>query len=112
MYTSGLSMQELGRFTDHQGFDGVMLGDPGAAFHFEFTICRHHPVAPRPTPEDLLVFYVPDRADWEERCRTMRDGGFAEVDAFNPYWSRAGRSFEDPDGYRVVIQCSGWSGTP
>jgi hypothetical protein len=26
MYKQGLSAQELGSFTDHDGFDGVMLG--------------------------------------------------------------------------------------
>jgi hypothetical protein len=30
-----------GRFEDHAGFDGVMLGEPGAPYHFEFT----HPAA-------------------------------------------------------------------
>ena len=28
---------------------------------------------------------------------------------FNPYWDRSGRTFEDPDGYRVVIQRASWS---
>ena len=112
MYTHGLSLEELASFSDHEGFDGVMLGDPDACFHFEFTFCRHHPVSPAPTAEDMLVFYVPDRDAWEERCRKMRDAGFNEVEPFNPYWSRAGRTFEDQDGYRVVIQRSAWSPTP
>jgi len=30
------------------------------------------------------------------------------VASFNPYWERAGRTFEDPDGYRVVFQNSSW----
>ena len=112
MYKHGLSLQELGSFADHEGFDGVMLGDPAGEFHFELTYCRHHPMAPTPTPEDLLVYYVPDLADWERRCLKMRDAGFVEVDSFNPYWSQLGRTFEDGDGYRVVIQRSAWSTAP
>lgn len=108
MYRYGLSLLELGNFADHEGFDGVMLGDRNSQFHFEFTVCRHHPVSPSPTPEDLLVFYVPEPADWDERCRSMEEAGFAEVESFNPYWSRLGRTFEDPDGYRVVIQRAPW----
>src|SRR5690554_5596268 len=29
MYTRGLDLHEIGRFVDHDGFDGVMLQEPG-----------------------------------------------------------------------------------
>jgi catechol 2,3-dioxygenase-like lactoylglutathione lyase family enzyme len=108
LYKRGLSLEELARFADHEGFDGVMLGDRGGHFHFEFTFCRTHPVSPSPTPDDLLVFYVPDQREWDLRCDLMRQAGFSEVQSFNPYWERLGRTFEDFDGYRVVIQRSAW----
>lgn len=107
-YRAGLGLAELGRFADHDGFDGVMLGIPGAHYHLEFTRSRDHAVAPTPTPEDLLVFYVPDPDAWEARCCAMRDAGFREAAPWNPYWSRCGRTFEDRDGYRVVIQRAEW----
>ena len=109
MYGGGLGLEEIGRFRDHEGFDGVMLGNRGVSFHFEFTHCRHHPMQPAPTPEDLLVFYVPEAGEWQERCAAMLRAGFKAVEAFNPYWQRLGRTFEDPDGYRVVIQRAAWS---
>jgi hypothetical protein len=34
---------------------------------------------------------------------------YEPVPSFNPYWDRAGRTFEDPDGYRVVLQNAPWS---
>ena len=108
MYKQGLSMEELGSFMDHEGFDGVMLGHPDGAFHFEFSYCRHHPVAPVATAEDLLVFYVPHAESWEARCDAMLGAGFTEVEPFNPYWNRLGRTFQDHDGYRVVIQRAAW----
>jgi catechol 2,3-dioxygenase-like lactoylglutathione lyase family enzyme len=108
MYREGLGLVELGRFQDHEGFDGVMLGRPDWSCHFEFTYCRSHPVKPAPTPEDLVVFYMPDRSEWERLCRSMRAAGFAEVAPFNPYWQRRGRTFEDNDGYRVVLQQDEW----
>lgn len=107
-YTLGLGVVQLGSFSDHDGFDGVMLGTPGAGFHWEFTVCRSHPLVPAPTPEDLLVFYLPDAQAWQARCDAMRSAGFVEVPSFNPYWNQSGRTFEDPDGYRVVIQCAAW----
>jgi len=40
----------------------------------------------------------------------MRAAGFLVVTAYNPYWDRAGHTFEDPDGYRVVLQHQAWQG--
>ena len=60
MYCAGLDLRVIGRFKDHEGFDGVMLGNSGVHYHFEFTRCCQHPVIPAPTPEDLVVFYIAD----------------------------------------------------
>jgi hypothetical protein len=30
--------------------------------------------------------------------------------AFHPYWDRRGRTFADPDGYRVVPRIAPWPG--
>jgi catechol 2,3-dioxygenase-like lactoylglutathione lyase family enzyme len=111
MYRDGLGLREIGRFEDHDGFDGVMLGGPGLDYHFEFTYCRRHPVPPTPTPEDLVVFYVADPAAWRRACESMLKAGFSEVASFNPYWRERGRSFEDHDRYRVVLQQAPWSNT-
>jgi hypothetical protein len=108
MYRKGLGLTEIGRFEDHEGFDGVMLGRTGLGYHFEFTYCRTHPVEPRPTPEDLVVFYLPDPAEWRRTCQSMREAGFKEVSPFNPYWQQRGRTFEDHDGYRVVLEQAEW----
>lgn len=71
MYSRGLGLCVVGRFEDHDGFDGVMLGLKGSSYHFEFTHSRTHPVVPAPTPEDLLVFYVPTAAEWQTACASM-----------------------------------------
>jgi catechol 2,3-dioxygenase-like lactoylglutathione lyase family enzyme len=110
MYCRGLGYVVLGSFEDHDGFDGVMVGAPGGACHFEFTRCRAHPVRPTPTPEDLVVLYLPATDDWESACREMVDAGFRAVASFNPYWERRGRTFEDDDGYRMVLQNDAWRG--
>lgn len=109
LYRRGLGLEILGSFSDHDGFDGVMLGEPGAGFHFEFTRSRAHPVRPAPTQEDLVVLYVPDAAAWAAACARMAAAGFVGVASFNPYWDRHGRTFADPDGYRTVLQQANWS---
>jgi catechol 2,3-dioxygenase-like lactoylglutathione lyase family enzyme len=108
LYRDGLGLRVIGSFEDHDGFDGVMMGAPGLHYHFEFTRCAAHPVAASPTPEDLAVFYIPDRAEWERVSASMLAAGFTAVASFNPYWDVRGRTFEDADGYRVVLQNAAW----
>ncbi len=109
MYEDGLGFMVLAQFTDHEGFDGVILGRPQHPYHLEFTQQRGHHVGPAPTQDHLLVFYVPDRAEWKERCARMETAGFRRVPSYNPYWDVHGRTFEDVDGYRVVLQNAAWS---
>jgi catechol 2,3-dioxygenase-like lactoylglutathione lyase family enzyme len=108
MYSHGLGLQVLGSFQDHDGFDGVMLGVPGAGYHFEFTRARHHPQRPSSTVDDLVVFYIPGEAEWRSMCDRMLAAGFTPVRAFNPYWEARGRTYEDGDGYRIVLERAGW----
>lgn len=108
MYRRGLGLEVLGGFVDHAGFDGVMVGERGAGWHFELTRARTHAVAPSPTVEDLTVFYVPDEAEWRAACEAMLAAGFRRVPSFNPYWEERGRTYEDPDGYRFVFERAEW----
>ena len=71
---------------------------------FEFTRAHGHLAGRAPTQDNLLVFYIPDPTEWAAAVRRMATAGFAPVPASNPYWDRHGRTFEDPDGYRVVLQ--------
>lgn len=108
-YQEGLGLIVLGSFEDHDGFDGVMLGHPGEQYHLEFTRKRGHDAGRAPTQDNLLVFYLSDTKDWEAAVERMVRCGYAPVKAFNPYWDRGGRTFEDPDGYRVVLQNAAWA---
>ena len=108
MYREGLDLEVLASFDDHEGFDGVILGRSGGPYHLELTHHRGHRVGRAPTQDHLLVLYVPDLAEWAARCERMRRAGFAEVPSYNPYWDRQGRTFEDLDGYRVVLQRAAW----
>jgi hypothetical protein len=104
MYVNGLGVTVLAQFTDHEGFDGVILGHPGQAHHIEFTSQPGHPAGSAPSKEHLLVFYVPDKSEWQQGCERMLAAGFRSVTSHNPYWDVHGKTFEDLDGYRVVLQ--------
>ena len=107
-YTHALGLEVLGAFTDHDGFDGVMLGHEGWPYHLELTHRPGAPIAPRPTEEDLLVFYLPDGGEWSAAVQRVRDAGASEVASANPYWDVRGVTFVDPDGYRVVLEHDSW----
>ena len=108
MYAQGLGFLVLAEFVDHDGFDGVILGRGEEGFHLEFTTRHGHEVGRAPTEDHLLVFYIPDRAEWEASCARMMNAGFRDVASCNPYWDIQGRTFEDVDGYRVVMQDAAW----
>ena len=107
-YIAGIGLQRLDSFVDHDGFDGVMLGVPGAAYHLEFTRRPGHAPSPVPSEENLLVFYIPEPHQWKAAIARMTAAGFHPIPAINPYWDRGGATFEDPDRYRVVLYNGRW----
>ncbi|CAK7266675.1 hypothetical protein SEPCBS119000_002150 [Sporothrix epigloea] len=114
-YVDGLGMSVIFRFGAHEGFDGAMVGwkaadsagrslsASGVAYHLEFTSKEGHDAGRAPSQDNLLVFYEPDEEAHDAAIQRMIKAGFAPVQAFNPYWDRNGKTFEDPDGYRVVL---------
>ena len=107
-YTEGVGLTVLGSFEDHEGFDGVILGIPGASYHLEFTSKRGHTAGRAPTQDNLLVFYIDDSKEWLHATERMSSAGYQPVPSFNPYWDRSGKTYEDPDGYRLVLQHQSW----
>ncbi|WP_230530695.1 VOC family protein [Microvirga roseola] len=107
-YQEGLGFEIIAAFDDHDRFAGRILGHPQAPWHLAFTYYRNHKAGRAPTQDNLLVFYLPDRTEWEAAVQRMCDKGHTPVSSFNPYWDRQGVTFEDPDGYRVVLQNMDW----
>jgi len=108
-YRDGLGFEVLYEFKDHDGFDAVMLGHKGAAYHLAFVHKVGHKGGQAPTDDNLLVFYLPDADEWKRAVARLEELGHQSVKAFNPYWDVKGKTFEDPDGYRVVLQHASWS---
>ena len=107
-YRDGLGFEVLYEFHDHDGFDCIMLGHKGTPYHLEFTCKRDHAAGRAPTQDNLLVFYLPDEVEWRGAVERLKNRGYPPVKAFNPYWDKQGKTFEDPDGYRVVLQNAPW----
>jgi len=107
-YRDGLGFEVIGSFEDHDGLDGLMLGHPELDYHLEFTHKRGENVPRAATQENLLVFYLPDPDAWQAAVDGMIACGYQPVKSFNPYWDVRGMTFEDMDGYRVVLQRAAW----
>ena len=108
-YENGLGFKLLASFHDHAGFDGMIFGHESAPYHLEFTRAHGHAAGRAPTRDNLLVWYIPEVGQWVAAVERMRNAGFEPVSAFNSYWDQHGKTFEDPDGYRVVLQHSAWT---
>lgn len=102
-YRDGLGLPVLGSFRDHAGYDGVMLGLPDRTYHLEFTRHRDGSPCPAPSRDNLLVLYIPDETHLERIRARLEALGCRPVEPENPYWRDKSVTFEDPDGWRVVL---------
>ncbi|MCW4630035.1 MULTISPECIES: VOC family protein [Marinomonas] len=109
MYIHGLGFKLLGRFEGHNGFDGSIIGHEQHNYHLEFTHHKGTTVGKAPTQDNLLIFYVTDAQVWRLCCEKMLSAGFVHVSSYNDYWDVVGKTFEDIDGYRVVLQNREWT---
>jgi hypothetical protein len=105
-YRDALGLCELDRFEDHHGYDGVILGLPGRTYQLEFTQHRRGGPCPPPTADHLLVLYIPHAGQILAIRERLERRGHRPVDPENPYWSGHSVTYEDPDGWRVVL-CNG-----
>jgi hypothetical protein len=105
-YRDGIGLAEIGGFRDHAGYDGVFLAVPGTGAHLELTAGGGHG-APAPHPESLLVLYLGDASEVDRVAPRL---GADPVAPANPYWAEHGSTFEDPDGFRVVLVPERWPG--
>jgi GNAT superfamily N-acetyltransferase/catechol 2,3-dioxygenase-like lactoylglutathione lyase family enzyme len=103
-YRDGLGLTEISGFRDHDGNDGVFLEVPGTNTHLEFTTGGGHG-APSPHPESLVVLYLGNA----EAVRIVATYlGVDPIAPANPYWAEHGMTFQDPDGFQVVLVPERW----
>ena len=102
-YQDGLGLKIIGSFNDHEGYNGVMLGMPDASVHLEFTQHAKGSPCPAPTRDNLLVFYFDDHHDYLAAVDQLRGINAKEVEPENSYWLDKSISFEDPDGWGIVL---------
>ncbi len=102
-YTKGLGLSIIGEFKNHEGYDGVMIGDKHLPYHLEFTVNVTHTQTKPPGKENLLVFYFETESECQHTLKQLRNLGYTSVEPENPYWLTNSVTFEDPDGWRIVL---------
>ncbi|KAG0230617.1 hypothetical protein BGW42_000822 [Actinomortierella wolfii] len=123
-YQQALGLELIASFDDHSGFDGRILAVPSpvpgqpAPWHLEFTYQHPSSTIPNehtdesfraPTKDNLLVLYLKDKAEVESRKKRMEEHGYHPVESVNPYWDEYGVTFEDNEGWRLVLCWRGWT---
>ena len=101
--STGWAARCSSEWVGHEGYDGLVVGDPQGGWQAEFIHEHAHAAPPVPGREHLLVFYVADRAALAARAAAMDAAGWPRAVPGNPYWSRHGVTYADPDGYHVVL---------
>lgn len=105
-YRDILGLETLGRFDNHNGYDGVFFGLKNSGWHLEFTTSAEPPQH-QPDEDDLLIFYQQTTAEYEALKEKFAAHNIKSIPAKNPYWNANGTCYPDPDGYGVVIAVAG-----
>ena len=102
-YRDGLGLRVIANFEQHAGYSGVILEVPNHQIHLEFTHTDVGSPCPAPTKDNLLVLYIPIATAFCSAVNRLEQKGYVSVEPENPYWRDHGKTFEDPDGWRVVL---------
>jgi hypothetical protein len=102
-YVVGLGLEEIGSFTGHDGYDGVLLGLPGVQHHLEFTQFKSAENCLAPSHDHLLVLYFESPEKYTAAIARLHRLNILPVEPANPYWAHKSQTFEDPEGWRVVL---------
>lgn len=101
-YTQIVGLEYLGGFQNHDGYDGVFVGNADADWHLEFTSNGEY-CAQRFDEDDILVFYVYSQVELTCIKRRIEKANIPIEAPRNPYWKSNGIMISDPDGYKVVF---------
>ncbi|MDX3381173.1 VOC family protein [Streptomyces niveiscabiei] len=103
-YRDALGLPVLAEWRGHSGYDGVVLGLPGAPVNMELLQYGESPRIPEAHPENQLVLYLRGPEAVAAAAARLAEHGHAPVAPANPYWDEHGAVlFEDPDGWLVVL---------
>lgn len=101
-YCDILNFEILGRFENHNKYNGVFIGLKDSTWHLEFTESKEK--ANHITDEDdILVFYSKSIAQHNAILKNITENHIIKHQAKNPYWRKNGLLIKDPEGFNIII---------
>ncbi len=98
-----LGLDELSRFEDHAGYDGVMLGLRDASYPLELTQ-RAGIDGPATTKDNLLVLDLRTVSALALVAARFTNSGYQPVQADDRFWAAQDAvTFEDLDGWHLIL---------
>ncbi|MGY5354794.1 VOC family protein [Wenyingzhuangia sp. IMCC45467] len=101
-YVNILNLEILGSFKNHNGYDGVFIGEKECDWHLEFTVSKSKPQNTF-DEDDLFVFYPQSKKEYAQILKNIQQNNISLNIAKNPYWAKNGVLIQDPDGYNIII---------
>jgi YycE-like N-terminal domain/YycE-like C-terminal domain len=101
-YTEVIGLNFLGKFENHNNYNGIFLGKEGLDWHLEFTESKDKVVHVF-DDDDCLVFYPSTKQEYDEVTTRINLNKIEKISAKNPYWNTNGIIISDPDGCQIII---------
>lgn len=101
-YTKILGFEILGKFENHDNYNGIFLGKKDRNWHLEFTVSDEIPDREF-DEDDLLVFYPETIIEYENILRNIDKNSIKILKPKNPYWIENGIFIKDTDGFGIII---------
>ncbi len=101
-YTAIFNFEILGKFENHDGYNGVFLGRKGERWHLEFT---ENDELPKHTfdEDDALVFYPESQKEYDDILNNLEKYEVPILSPKNSYWQENGICFEDCEHYPIIV---------
>lgn len=101
-YTKIVGLKVLGKFKDHDDYNGLFLGFPHKDWHLEFTSSSNQPNQVF-DEDDALVFYVDSIEKLTHKQKHLINANIPLELPKNPYWQENGIMISDPDGFKIIF---------
>jgi catechol 2,3-dioxygenase-like lactoylglutathione lyase family enzyme len=101
-YTEVIGLEIIGRFSNHDGYDGVFFGKNNLDWHLEFTTSEDA-AAHIWDEDDLIVFYPENENQHKNILQAIKEQNIRLYTPKNPYWGSNGILIKDPDDFGIVI---------
>lgn len=102
-WTRVVGLDLLGRFDDHEGYDGIILGYLNETWELELTWHTSNAIHSAPTDEDIIVLYM-SASLADDLHHRLHAAAFPSRSHANPYWEANGATiYTDPDGYALIV---------